>query len=590
MKFLCFDGETKDNKYNLLGNNFNYIFNKDGLTSKQCFDFIFNECNKFKGFKFVILRIGFDVNFWIKDLGEEKIKQFINTNEIEFEGYKLQYFTGKFLIIRKDKRKIYIYDIYNFFQKSLLKLIELLKIELTDREKYIIELGKKDREQNFNLMSYFEVIEYNKTECVVSSKICNKIFDLMKSSYFKNKKNKYKDFVVNHFYGSSAISSKILNEYDFKRYSVIMGFQLPKIQSAFNSAYFGGRMEGLKLGTFKNVFKYDINSAYPYIINQLKEFKGAKEKTYEINSEIVETNLYFINFKIIAPNSLIGLLPIRHKSGMLFFPNEGKGWYFGCELIEFKKYAENNFIDYSIKKEIVVELGESIFNNAIEEIYEQRRSLKAIDDLRHYIYKIALNAVYGKLAQQIGTSKYFNSFYAGYITSKTRSMLLQTSFNNWDDIIFYATDGILSKKKLPVKVGTGLGDWEEIKIKSAVVLLSGVYNLIGSDGSVYSGERGYKFDFDNVLYDIQRDGFATVKQNLFIGWKYGLKNYKKFGNDILKFIEMEKIINPKESNIKRLFLFPKNYNFNTEISGELVGLKNLKGQFKLNFEDENIYE
>jgi hypothetical protein len=81
--------------------------------------------------------------------------------------------------------------------------------------------------------------------------------------------------------------------------------------------------------------------------------------------------------------------------------------------------------------------------------------------------KLILNSLYGKTAQSIGSegelAKATNPFYAGAITAGTRARLIQAGLHGPHQVIFFATDGIMSigplegLETVETKV---LGEWE----------------------------------------------------------------------------------------------------------------------------------
>ena len=578
MEFRTFDGETLDGVYFLLGNEKNFIYDKDGLSTERCLDFLHSEG---QGYKCTVFRLEFDVNYFVRDLPINDIKRFFNTEVVFYKKYKLQYYRNKIFKIWKDGKQVIIYDNYNFFNKSFLKVIDLLKIKLTEREKYILQAGKKSRVTSFDTMDLNEVIEYNKTECKINNKICDIIAKLMRESFFISNGKKI-NLYVKSFYGSSAIANKFLSKFSgVAEANFNYLFCDKSIKKHIESAYYGGRMEALKVGTFKKCYKYDINSAYPSILNNLRIIKDVKLNhrfNFQSEKDIKKENLYYASVFIFDIENM-GLLPHRHRTGLLFFPQSVTGWFYGVELLQVLKYAEKDFIDVTIKKEIKVFLGDKIFNNQIETIYNLRKELKSKNDIKHYVYKIMLNSIYGKFAQKVGAARFNNFYYAGFITASTRAKLLEAVINNQKDIIFFATDGILSKTKLNLPVNDNLGGWEEIKIKKARVILSGVYNLLDYEGNVYSGERGFKLDFNKVFSDILDKGFSEVETQLFIGFVYGLKNHIKYGKeDLLKFKPLIKRIIP-ESNIKRLFAKIDLQKENHSVLFDIKDLRQLKFEF-----------
>ena len=72
---------------------------------------------------------------------------------------------------------------------------------------------------------------------------------------------------------------------------------------------------------------------------------------------------------------------MRLKSGYIVFPKEVKGWYYGTEIIQVKKYCKlYPFIELKILEEIKIELGEKILDNDIQKFYKTRLALKKKKD------------------------------------------------------------------------------------------------------------------------------------------------------------------------------------------------------------------
>jgi hypothetical protein len=514
-----FDTETINNKTVLVCNSQKALWLSEGLTSKALLDFLYQNAKQYNFF----FRIDYDVNMILYDVEKEKIIELFEKNETEIFGYKIKYFRHKIFSINNKK----FYDVANFFQTSLINTIEILKINLTDKEKKFLALMKAKRGA-FSIKDRNKIIEYSLLENQLGLKIVNKIYDLIP--------DELKTYAL---YGSSAIAQKFLKG---KIKSNIL-FNT----SIFENCYFGGRMEVLKIGTFNNVYKYDINSAYPNVIKELREPINYEIKKYS-GEKIIDTNIYELEFNHNKPNE-IGCFPIRLKSGYLVFPKSGKGFYFGCEV----KEAIKRKVNINILNVCEVKLGKKIFaNNEIEKMYKLRLKYKEQNDLRNLIYKILLNSIYGKFAQTVGKAQYQNIYLAGYITAKVRSELLKATIGKDNDIIFFATDGILSKTKLKLPINKDIGNWEEIFIKRAEVIQAGVYRLIDKVGKSYIGERGFRFDFDKAIKEIKNGKKYKVKIPSFISNIYAYKNYKKFLKYRCKFTIVEKELNIFKQH-KRIF-------------------------------------
>jgi hypothetical protein len=95
-------------------------------------------------------------------------------------------------------------------------------------------------------------------------------------------------------------------------------------------------------------------------------------------------------------------------------------------------------------------------------------------DAKGKAFKLALNSIYGKLAQSIGRPQFRSLAWAGMITSGTRAEILRVLGPAQDAVIAIATDGIYSQRPLdtgaPPLAPDRLGSWEE-KIHGASVFL-----------------------------------------------------------------------------------------------------------------------
>jgi hypothetical protein len=529
-KIEFFDGETIEDKYFLLGNSKDYIINIEGLSLKECLDFIYKSSTP--GEVGYFFRIDYDLNMFFHSVNfseyEDKIIDFFNGEETELEGYKLRYFRHKILIMQKGKKKKNFYDVSNFLQTSFLKTLEKFEIK-TDKSNLEFITDYKKKRSEFSAVDFNNIIEYNKQECILGIELVKKIYDLLPL-----------ELRTTRLYGSSSIAHKFLENFQTDK---INFFYKDILNSTpFENAYFGGRMEALKIGKFGRCYKYDINSAYPTTINELREVKNIEiNDNFNIKrNKIIPTNLYFIDFQINNYNS-IGLLPFRLKSGYLIFPKKVKNYFYGVEILEALKFPDT---EIKIYQEIKITLGETIFNNEIEKLYKLRLKLKENKDVKQYIFKILINSLYGKFAQQTGKQTFLNFYYAGLITANTRAKLLNAVLGNENNIIFFATDGILSKKKLPgLKINKKLGGWDFQQYKGAYVVQSGVYELTTFSNKKEYAERGFRADFPILLKDIKETGKHILNSNVFIGNKWYSKNKQAFKGYRCKFKQVKREIN-----------------------------------------------
>lgn len=569
-----FDGETINDVYVLLGNSENYIYNVDGI-GFDGIEFLFRTAKDFNYF----FRMDYDVNMIMKKLNlkKQEYDRFFNNDFITYKGFKLRYFRNKILIIQKGKEQKVFYDIFNFFNSSFVEVLKILELDKKFKEEFEYIKEFKLKRDKFSNKILKKIIYYNKLECFLGLKIVETIYNLLPS-----------DLKTLKLYGSSAITNIYMKKCEIDKkinsYRLIKDFDF----KIFKEMFFGGRMEAFKVGKFYDVYKYDINSAYPFVISQLREVKEIY-KNKNLN-EIVDTDIYYIKMTI-YDNDLIGLLPVRLKSGIVVFPSYVEGYYYGFEVKAVFLYQKKYKVKLEILKRFSVVLGDLLFEN-INELYKKRLDYKQKNDKRNLIYKILLNSIYGKFSQKVGKNIFNNYYYAGLITSCIRGKILIDFIDYAKDIIFIATDGVLLKNKNDkLVINSELGNYEEIKIKDAFVVMSGVYYLIDYNNKEYTGQRGFHIDYKKVIELINQFGKVKILDRVFITIPYALKNYKKYLDKSCKIITIEKTLDIK-NQIKRKFLFipDENYLMNS-YNSYLLNSRDVKllEKIKVNYIDIDFY-
>jgi hypothetical protein len=170
-------------------------------------------------------------------------------------------------------------------------------------------------------------------------------------------------------------------------------------------------------------------------------------------------------------------LPVRKKDGRLFWPARGRGTYWSIEL----EAAANLGCDS-------VRIGPGWrYHRAcackpfawVDELYRYRKSLVCDDGtedkLRGHPIKLAINSLYGKLAQRVGNPRFGNMIWAGLITAWTRAKLIEAAALDPGAVLMLATDGILSKRLLPLDFGGELGQWTKEEHGGVFLVQPGLY-------------------------------------------------------------------------------------------------------------------
>lgn len=537
--FVALDGETIDDKYVMLCTSEKHytLENPNGITTDEALEFLTrlgsNRHLKAKGTIFVGFAFGYDVEMILRDLPDDVKDAIFNFQKVEYNGYRIHYIKRKFISIRKVLESgkathgITIYDVWGFFQRSFEKTI-LQMLNLTSE---VITQGKADRE-NFDFEHYNEIKDYCKYECALLVRVMDKLSLAVRAC----------NLTPRRWYGASALAAIALKQWNIKdemRRTVRINYP-DCLFNALECAYFGGRIEAFKLGAFKDIYAYDINSAYPSAIAELYSNRGVWNYTREYNDN--PFSVWNIRYKF-PQDTYLGLFPFREANGAIKYPLAGAGWYWQPEV----EYAMKRFPGCIKVTEgyYKPELIRTSMSENIPRMYEQRKRYKANGDLSEIALKLTLNSLYGKFAQKVGGCDYKNYTWAGMITSLTRAKLLKAIEGNEKHIIAFSTDGIYSNVPLDLPLSDKLGDWSSECYEKATVLMSGVYLLESFDKQRKTGERGFKrIDWKQFIAELNEKGTANVHARQFVTWNM-FRNYRiQHAENYLTFVDSEKTFNP----------------------------------------------
>jgi hypothetical protein len=203
-------------------------------------------------------------------------------------------------------------------------------------------------------------------------------------------------------------------------------------------------------------------------------------------------------------------LPYRQKRGGILFPAGGYGWYMRDHVLGAIAWLERFVPDFPRPRDKLAKITAFNFEEAwifepapggraderpfgfVVDLFGERRRIKEeIErsgkyDIREKALKLALNSVYGKLAQSVGREGWApavaNPYYAAATTAYCQRRVLEAALLDPHAIVFFATDGIVSTRELQGlprvrKKGeiVDLGDWEYSQADSGLFVLPGVY-------------------------------------------------------------------------------------------------------------------
>lgn len=479
--FIGLDGEGIGNRYILLaakrdGKKSSYIYQRDGLDTKSCLDFLLNlPKGDSHGEKpiYVWFAFDYDVNMILGDLplkGEEhSIEELRRLNHTFWEGYKITYIPRKILKVRKDGRYFHSTDIFSFYQTSFEKALQDWEIPNPE----IITRGKAAR-QDFSHWNDDDIVAYNNAELDAISILAEKLRAAAKPL----------DLAVRSWHGPGALAGSWLSKHKVERYK---GEVAPELYEVATRAYFGGRIDAAGYGFVEPVYHYDVVSAYPSAIRFLPDCSKLTWIRTEGN-DLPSAGVTFVGrIRWRIPPTRWGPFPWRNRQGSIRFPREGEGWYWHSEIrAAVERFGAEHF--ELLETWSTLEQPTYPLQTLVEEAFAYRHELKQQGSPAHKAVKLVLNSLYGKFAQTVGRAKYYSPIWAGLITSHTRAQLQRAIT---DDVVCVMTDSLWSRTPLQLDASGNLGGWEAQDETRLILAEAGLYEATSPDGSRFLWQRGF---------------------------------------------------------------------------------------------------
>lgn len=230
-----------------------------------------------------------------------------------------------------------------------------------------------------------ELVDYMKQDIRLLGGIMMRAQDI----YF----SQYKVDIVNVLTVSSlAMSIYRMSFYDSNSWPI----HIPsRNQDKFiRKGYFGGHTDVYK-PYGENLYYYDVNSLYPYIMKTFPMPGGVPVWHHNLVNRELSELFGFIEAYVECPSTINQpFLPYRDDNDTLLFPT-GKfvGVYYSEELI----YARDLGYKITPLRGYLFEKMPSPFDSFVSSLYRKRQEAKkAGDDAMAYVYKILMNSLYGR--------------------------------------------------------------------------------------------------------------------------------------------------------------------------------------------------
>jgi hypothetical protein len=300
---------------------------------------------------------------------------------------------------------------------------------------------------------------------------------------------------LSDIYSNSNLAFNIYRTYYLKKdLPIISKYLYYKIKPS----YFGGSTEIYK-PYGKNLYHYDVNSLYPYVM--LKDMPGKYEK-YEEKIENLENFFGFINCEIEIPQNInIPMVPVRINNKIIYPVGKLKGLYFSEEIKSWLKlgYKVKLNSGYSFEK------IPSPFKDFINDFYK----IKKENTNLKFLAKSFLNGLYGYFARNP-------------IISQIE--IISDLDKKWEFI--NECDWIENLNK---------NDW--LIKKSSEFNYNQIYNEFSSN---------YKYQFNKVKSNIAIASAITSYARIY------MQNFKLLPNTVLYYTDTDSIIINKPLNLQYL--------------------------------------
>jgi len=485
MDFVGLDTETIKGYARLICLSDGTVFK---INSKQDVICFFEDFSKQR---FIAFNADFDIQAILKYFPGKVLEKLLKGISTSYGNKQMFYIKDKFLKFGSN----HIFDCMQFFHTSLNKASK----KYLNKEKEKFDVTNITEENIYSP----QMIEY----CIRDAKLAVELFEYFRESLPKSVKecNPYSSASYAQDYFREEIKSTLINT---------------GINKIFHKAYRGGRFECLKKGHFKNVFLYDINSAYPYEICKLKNF-SMKTKIKCIPKYMENADYSVYHLKVNLDRKYISPLIAQKGIGYVYPVGKFESWVTKGEyeiLEDGEKeilYALHIFVDKEDQNIFP-------FKDKMLWLYSKKKTSN-----NREAYKVILNGTYGKLAQvilkwislkryesmlnrgknvnvednytdyegnkyiQYVDSEKSNFLYAGEITARCRIKMFDVANSKPDKIIAIATDSLISEEKLDVPLSDKIGDWHFEKWDELYMIGCGVY-FYRKKEKWFTKSRGFK--------------------------------------------------------------------------------------------------
>ena len=472
------------------------IVNPNGIPTEDIFELLLRADEKYPRAIHVIFAGNYDANMWLlPSLNRARAKRLSKLGKCTLKfgdtRYAIDYHPRHLFALRElawdphkgpggsfvKRRGITVWDIFGSYQSSFVKACRgrLDEDDLVDIEE--IE-AMKNRRSGFTLDDLDEMLVYCRRELKALAKLA--LIDAEDSEAAGIIGQRRWD-------GAGAKASILLaaNRVKDHKADTPEGILLP-----VRTAYAGGRIETYRFGAYDGpVFTVDVRSAYPWAATMLPSLRGGSWVEAEPDvDKLSDFSLIHLKYRASRIDTLHPFHWRSEKSNIAY-PPVLEGWYWHPEV--------RAALDCGVQGIELIEAIDFIPASSlrpfgfIPDSFRARKILDAQRKGRGQPLKLALNSVYGKLAQQLGARDgkppaWHQLEWAGWITAKCRATMFSLAYPRRAQLVTIETDGIsftgVPDEEILSRVGPALGDLEVETYAGGVWVQSGIYWLLCNDG------------------------------------------------------------------------------------------------------------
>lgn len=399
---------------------------------------------------------------------------------VKYKGYELHWLAGA-MWIRDATRKVTVWDLGKYYQGPFCSVDDRGKpagclVDWNIRPDVQAEIAAmKKRRSVFTWKDIKRVRQYCFSECEALAEFATAVEQAHTDA----------DLTPRGWFGPGSTAGVLL-----KRHSIDerRGILPPRMLEPVAIAFAGGRAEISRNGYVRGpIHGYDISSAYPYHASRLPCLEHGRWERVTRERALGGRGVVhaLVHGHIHDCPGSWGPLPVRAQGlpkltdGSIIFPRGGaSGWWWREEWLTARRGWKGLKFDhaYVLRKECDCQPF-----SFIPALFDHRRAVGK-ETGEGKVLKLALNSLYGKLAQTIGKAQYASRVWAGMITSGTRAQVLELMLRHksLDNVLMIATDGLFSTEQHEVDKQIVLGGWEHKEHDSITLVRPGIYWLGGA--------------------------------------------------------------------------------------------------------------